>query len=75
MYKRQFVHTAEAAQLGICNALFGRVTLLGAPYNVIDPLVVALPLAIIGLAAGWAYDRYVSEDSGLEAKGRAGPQD
>jgi len=71
-----FVHTSEASQLGICQALFKQATLLGSPFNVIDPMVVALPLAIVALAAGWAYDRYVSEDSGdAEIKGRAGAQE
>lgn len=49
-----FVHTAEAAQLGICKALFGQVTLLGAPFNVIDPMIIGLPLAIITLVIGIA---------------------
>jgi len=47
-----FVHTAEAKQLGICQALFGQVTLLGAPFNVIDPLIIGLPLATVALVIG-----------------------
>jgi SSS family solute:Na+ symporter len=47
-----FVHTAEATQLGICKALFGQVTLLGAPFNVIDPLIIGLPLAAVTLMVG-----------------------
>ncbi|MDW5562174.1 MAG: sodium:solute symporter family protein [Methanomassiliicoccus sp.] len=47
-----FVHTAEASQLGICKALFDQVTLLGAPFNVIDPLIVGLPLAAVTLVIG-----------------------
>ncbi|WP_049796207.1 sodium:solute symporter family protein [Methanomassiliicoccus luminyensis] len=49
-----FVHAAEAGPLGICQALFGQVTLLGAPFNVIDPLIIGLPLAIIALVVGIA---------------------
>ncbi len=47
-----FVHTAEAKQLGICQALFGQVTLLGAPFNVIDPLIIGMPLSIVTLFVG-----------------------
>ncbi|MBI0583355.1 MAG: sodium:solute symporter family protein [Methanomassiliicoccus sp.] len=47
-----FVHTAEASQLGICKWLFGRVTLLGAPFNVIDPLVIGIPLSLGALVIG-----------------------
>jgi solute:Na+ symporter, SSS family len=59
-----FVHTAEAMQLGICKALFGQVTLLGSPWNVVDAMVIALPLSILGLVVGWAYDRYLVEPKG-----------
>jgi SSS family solute:Na+ symporter len=47
-----FVHTAEASKLGICNALFGQTTLLGSPFNVIDPLIIGLPLSLVTLVAG-----------------------
>ncbi len=57
-----FVHTAEASQLGICKALFGQVTLLGAPFNVIDPLIIGLPLAIASLVVGIAMGAQSNED-------------
>jgi len=60
-----FVHTAEAAQLGICKALFGQVTLLGAPFNVIDPLIVGLPLATVTLVVGIAAANAWPRDSSL----------
>jgi SSS family solute:Na+ symporter len=60
-----FVHTAEAAQLGICKALFGQVTLLGAPFNVIDPLIVGLPLAAVTLVVGVAAANAWQRDSSL----------
>jgi SSS family solute:Na+ symporter len=41
-----FVHTAEAKPLGLCNALFGKVTLLGQPWTFIDPIVIALPVSM-----------------------------
>lgn len=42
-----FVHTAEAKVLGISQMLTGTVTILGAPWTVIDPLIIALPVSII----------------------------
>ena len=49
-----FVHAAEAKPIGLCQALFGAPTLFGAPWTVIDPLVLALPLSslvIVGVQA------------------------
>jgi SSS family solute:Na+ symporter len=62
-----FVHTAEASQLGICKALFGQVTLLGAPFNVIDPLIIGIPLATATLIIG-----VLAARSRAEAPGRVG---
>jgi len=45
-----FVHVAEAKPLGICQMLTGQVTLLGAPWTVIDPLIIALPVSAIVMA-------------------------
>jgi len=42
-----FVHAAEAKPLGLCQALFGKVTLLGAPWTAVDPIVIALPISLI----------------------------
>lgn len=42
-----FFHAAEAKPLGLCQALFGKVTLLGAPWTAVDPIVIALPLSLI----------------------------
>ena len=42
-----FVHAKEASALGISQALFGKVTLLTGTWTVIDPILVATPLAII----------------------------
>ncbi len=47
MFWYVFVHKKEAAALGICEALFGKTTLLGMPWMFIDPLIVALPLAAL----------------------------
>lgn len=45
-----FVHVAEAKPLGLCQALFGQASLLGLPWSVIDPLVIALPVSCIVMA-------------------------
>ena len=42
-----FVHSAEAKTLGISQMLTGAQSLLGLPWSVIDPLVIALPLSLI----------------------------
>ncbi len=42
-----FVHAAEAKPLGLCQAIFGKVTLLGAPWTAVDPIVIALPVSLI----------------------------
>ena len=40
-----FIHTAEAKVLGISQLLTGSVTILGAPWTVINPLIIALPIS------------------------------
>lgn len=52
-----FVHKAEANPLGISQALFGHVTVLGRPFDVIDPLILGLPVSIIVLLIGILYVR------------------
>jgi SSS family solute:Na+ symporter len=42
-----FFHAAEAKPLGLCQAIFGKVTLLGSPWTAIDPIVVALPISLV----------------------------
>jgi len=46
-----FFHAAEAKPLGICQALFGKVTLLGAPWTAVDPIVIALPISLVVMVA------------------------
>jgi solute:Na+ symporter, SSS family len=46
-----FVHRAESAPLGIARLLTGADSLLGMPWQVLDPLVIALPVSILALAA------------------------
>ncbi len=52
-----FVHVKESSVLGICKFLTGKDAILGNPWQVIDSLVIALPLSIAALAIGWLYDR------------------
>ncbi|MCD4703505.1 MAG: sodium:solute symporter family protein [Methanosarcinaceae archaeon] len=42
-----FVHAKEAAPLGICNAIFGTDTLLSGTWTVVDPILIATPIAAI----------------------------
>jgi SSS family solute:Na+ symporter len=43
-----FIHKAEAVPLGICKMLFGQDVLIAAmPWPVVDPILVALPLAVL----------------------------
>ncbi|MEN6611094.1 MAG: sodium:solute symporter family protein [Methanoregulaceae archaeon] len=51
-----FVHAAEAKPLGLCQFIFGKAALLGLPWSVIDPLVIALPLSLITIICLQYYD-------------------
>lgn len=42
-----FVHAKEASALGLSQMVFGRATLLGFPWTVVDPIVISLPLAAL----------------------------
>jgi SSS family solute:Na+ symporter len=43
-----FIHKAESTPLGVCKMLFGRdVLITQMPWPVVDPIVVALPLAFL----------------------------
>jgi SSS family solute:Na+ symporter len=42
-----FFHAAEAKPLGICQAIFGKVTLIGSPWTAVDPIVIALPVSLV----------------------------
>ena len=52
-----FVHIKESAALGISAFLFGVPAVLPAPWQDVDPLVIALPLSALVLLVGWALDR------------------
>jgi SSS family solute:Na+ symporter len=40
-----FFHAAEVKPLGICQALFGKVTLPRSPWTAVDPIVIAMPIS------------------------------
>jgi len=46
-----FVHAKEAVPLGICQAIFGKETLLAGTWPLVDPILVATPLSLFTLVA------------------------
>jgi solute:Na+ symporter, SSS family len=46
-----FVHAKEAVPLGICQAIFGKETLLAGTWTVVDPIVIATPFSLLALVA------------------------
>lgn len=58
-----FIHTAEAKALGISQFLTGSVTILDAPWTVIDPLVIALPISLIVMVSFQVRERSVGVKS------------
>ncbi len=50
------VHVKESSVLGISQWLFGEAAVLGLPWQVVDPLIVALPLSILTLVVVWFLD-------------------
>lgn len=56
-----FVHARESADLGLSMLLFGQTSLLGAPWSVMNPIVIGLPLsaAVLVLAHFWYRGRPV----------------
>ncbi|HOJ96847.1 MAG TPA: sodium:solute symporter family protein [Methanospirillum sp.] len=59
-----FIHTAEAKALGISQFLTGSVTILGAPWTVIDPLVIALPISLIVMVLFQVRERGLGDKTG-----------
>ncbi|NLK26305.1 MAG: sodium:solute symporter family protein [Euryarchaeota archaeon] len=66
-----FVHIKESSILGISQFLLGRPALLGMPWQVVDPMMIALPLSIITLIVVWALERALADE--IIANGRSGP--
>jgi SSS family solute:Na+ symporter len=69
-----FVHVKESSVLGISNIITGQPAILGNPWQVIDPIVIALPISVAALVAGWAYENYWSKSED-KSNGRTGAND
>jgi SSS family solute:Na+ symporter len=52
-----FVHMKESQPLGLSALLFGQDAILPMPWQVVDPLIVALPLSVLALVAVLLIDR------------------
>ena len=66
-----FVHVKESAALGLSNLLFGVPAVLSAPWQDVDPLVIALPLSTAALLVGWVLDRHEVTADTEESAGAA----
>jgi SSS family solute:Na+ symporter len=69
-----FVHIKESSVLGISKLLFNQASILPMPWQVVDPLIIALPASIIALGAGLLYERMRTEE-GAVIKGKIGMQE
>lgn len=52
-----FIHVKESQPLGLSQAIFGKDALLGMPWTVVDPLVIALPLSTLALIGVWLFEK------------------
>jgi SSS family solute:Na+ symporter len=57
-----FFHEQESKALGLCRAWFGRDTLAGLPWNMIDPQIIALPIGFAVFVLVTLVTRPVSEE-------------
>ncbi|MDO9534469.1 MAG: hypothetical protein Q7J85_03855 [Bacillota bacterium] len=64
-----FSHAKEAHALGLTRILFGRETLLGFPWIVIVPIVIALPISTLTLFAVHWLCSIINERTTVTAKG------
>ncbi|MFO7929262.1 MAG: sodium:solute symporter family protein [Candidatus Humimicrobiaceae bacterium] len=42
-----FIHSANSAMIGLCNLMFGKESLVGFPWNSVDPILIAFPASFI----------------------------
>ncbi|MDZ7725144.1 MAG: hypothetical protein U5R06_20590 [candidate division KSB1 bacterium] len=57
------MHIKESAPLLLCNALFGKDSLVqGSIWQVVDPLVIALPVAVIVLVVVNFFGKKLPDD-------------
>jgi solute:Na+ symporter, SSS family len=52
-----FVHIKESSVIGLSKLMFGTDAVLGSPWTVVDPLVIAIPASVIALLIGIYVDR------------------
>jgi SSS family solute:Na+ symporter len=52
-----FVHVKESSALGISQMLFGEAAVLSMPWQVVDPLIIALPISALTLIIGLMIER------------------
>ncbi|NYT04752.1 MAG: sodium:solute symporter family protein [Methanomicrobiales archaeon] len=62
-----FVHLAESKPLGLSGLLFGADAVLGMPWQVVDPLVIALPLSFVALAGVLLWERIAGKSGDVPA--------
>jgi SSS family solute:Na+ symporter len=51
-----FVHIKESEPLGLSMLIFGQKAILPMPWQVVDPIIIALPLSIIALVVVWGIE-------------------
>jgi SSS family solute:Na+ symporter len=57
-----FFHENEAKAIGLCKVIFRSDTLVGLPWNMIDPQIIALPLSFVTFLVVSLLSRPVNED-------------
>jgi SSS family solute:Na+ symporter len=55
-----FVHVKESEPLGLSKLLFGQNAVLPGLWQVVDPIVIALPLSIVTLVVVWAIEHVMA---------------
>ncbi len=63
-----FVHIKESDPLGLSMLLFGQKAILPMPWQVVDPLIIALPLSTLTLLAIWAVEHMTTSKDEEAAK-------
>ncbi|NYT11462.1 MAG: hypothetical protein GKC03_02785, partial [Methanomassiliicoccales archaeon] len=50
-------HVKESSVLGLSEFFFGKPAVLGMPWQVVDPLIIALPLSTLTLILVWFLEK------------------
>jgi SSS family solute:Na+ symporter len=70
-----FVHVKESSVLGLSKFFFNQPAVLPMPWQVVDPLVIALPISIIALLVGWMLDTRAGVEEKEKTNGRSSLQE